>query len=190
MRLFRRRRYRTGSAWALWRWTDVVHDDVLYLRRLHLIQVPRVGAIMLHWIKKPDPQIHLHDHPVSFLSIPVWGWYIEEVVGPKGIPTRISQFNLGFPGGIAHITPVHRVRRWWSFVPATKAHRIISTSPGGVVTLVFAGPKVREWGFYAERGWTPWTNYNWKLEKEAFDNAELASRGIPPAPAPISPPPS
>ena len=139
-----RREYKSGSAWALWRWTDIVVDGELYLRRLHIIQIPIVGAIMLHWIKKPDSHPDLHDHPVSFLSIVLRGSYLEErFVGPPRDDIRAL-----------------RLVRRFNIVSAKTAHRITNIlGPRGVVTLVFAGPKANEWGFYTPAGWQHWRGY-------------------------------
>jgi hypothetical protein len=116
------RRYRSGSRWCAWRWTDVIIGGLLYLRRLHLLQTPWF-SLMLHWIVRPDPQPDMHDHPVSFLSIPVRGWYDELRRMPD------------------HWLRVHHVR-WFNAVHATDRHRITRVSPGGCLTLVFAGPVV------------------------------------------------
>jgi len=134
-----RRMYKSGQRWTCWRWTDVVLGGVLYLRRLHLIQTPWF-AIMLHWIVRPDPQPDTHDHPVSFLSIMLRGWYWECVSGGRGEP------------GLCVF------RRWFNFKRATDRHRIVATSPS-CVSLVFAGPVVRSWGFHTARGWVPWREY-------------------------------
>ena len=49
------RRYKSGTRWCAWRWTDVVLRGELYLRRLHLVQTPWF-SLMLHWIPRPDPR--------------------------------------------------------------------------------------------------------------------------------------
>lgn len=135
-----RREYKSGSAWAVWRWTDVSFRGVLYLRRLQLLKVPRVGVVMLHWILGPDPQPDLHDHPVTFLSIVVRGGYDEErVVGGRAV--------LAW-----HV-------RWWNFIRATDVHRIIRVKPG-TITLAIAGPGVRDWGFHTLDGWVYWKDYD------------------------------
>lgn len=125
-RIFRAARdrvYRSGTRWCAWRWTEVAWRGTLYLVRLHLFQVPR-GAAMLHWILTPDPHPDPHDHPVDFLSITIRGGYTEWT--PAGyVSSRI------------------RFRR------ATDVHRIVAVEPG-TVTLVLAGPVVREWGFWVQ----------------------------------------
>lgn len=139
------RKYKSGTGFCIWRWTDIYDDsehDDLYLRRLHIIQVPHVGAIMLHWIVRPDHSRDLHDHPVSFLSFVLRGGYLERV--PSSI--RGTEFI--------------RIVRWWNFKRATDAHRITDVwGRGGALTLVFAGPKRRQWGFHTANGWVPWTEY-------------------------------
>ena len=149
-----RRKYESGTASCFWRWTDVVFEGWTYLVRLHVVKlewlarrqlvgcspipapVKRGAAVMLHWFHGADPQPDPHDHPVSFLSIVLRGGYVEWRPG----------------------NPRHRVR-WFNFLRATDVHRILEVEPG-TVTLVFSGPKVREWGFWTPTGWVGWREYN------------------------------
>lgn len=142
-----KRMYKSGSGFAFWRWTDVETDGSLYLRRLHLVQIPHVGAIMLHWIKRADRGRVLHDHPVSFLSVVLRGWYFEDV--PKSFLDRNR----------TKVRPI----RWFNFKRATDAHRISYVPSTGVLTLVFAGPKRRNWGFHTPSGWVRWQDYKEKV---------------------------
>lgn len=140
-----RREYRSGSGWALWRWTDVDWRGELYLRRLHFFKLPDFrlprllggrlfgGAAMLHWIRTADPHPDPHDHPVSFLSITLRGGYVEWT--PRGWASR-------------------RVR----FRRATDVHRIVAVLPG-TLTLVLCGPVDRTWGFRTLGGWIDWRTY-------------------------------
>ena len=141
------RRYRHGSRWALWRWTSVVAGGSEYLRRLHLLKTPWF-SVMLHWIRKPDPQPDMHDHPVSFLSLVLRGGYVEEV--PDGL-------HWDMRGPLPQLVMRRRMRRVrrLNWKGATDLHRIAEARPG-TLTLVLAGPKVREWGFLTADGWTPW----------------------------------
>lgn len=127
-----RRKYKSGTAWCVWRWTDV---DSEYLARLHLLKTPWF-AICLHWILKRDPEPFLHDHPVSFFSIILRGGYIENRNGR------------------------HAGRICYNYIKASfnDRHSIIYVQPG-TLTLCFMGPKRREWGFHTERGWTNWRDY-------------------------------
>ena len=177
--LFASRKYKTGSKWAFWRWTDVMLNDELYLRRLHLAMVPRMGAIMLHWIKKADPQPHLHDHPVNFLSIPLWGWYTEERISTPYDPMcRLEVIKLN--DGLFTRAIYEKTVRWANFVRAQTPHRIVALPPGGVLTLVFASPKVREWEFWTERGKIGWKDYDLKKEIELKGASNVATTpGVP-----------
>jgi hypothetical protein len=140
MRILPGRKYSSGTLWCVWRWTEVDPEGgaETYLTRLHLFRVPWCSC-MLHWIRRPDPQPDLHDHPVSFLSIVLTGSYDEEI--PDG----------------EHDRRTVRVK-WWNFKRAIDRHRIVCLR-GRLLTLVFAGPAVREWGFYTPDGWVPWREY-------------------------------
>jgi hypothetical protein len=141
------RKYSSGTRWCVWRWTDVVIGQLLYLRRLHLLQAPW-GAVMLHWIYRPDPQPDLHDHPVDFVSIVLRGGYDE------WRPRPAEDFScVGFMGPLG----LYRKRRF-SYVRATGRHRISHVRPG-TLTLCFAGPVRRQWGFWTVNGWVPWREY-------------------------------
>lgn len=128
--IFQNRKYKTGTRWCVWRWTEV---DSEYIVRLHLVKTPWF-AVCLHWIRKPDPEPYLHDHPVSFLSIILRGCYVEQRAW----------------GG--------QVNKWFNFIRATDAHAITYCDPG-TLTLCFMGPKTRDWGFHTENGWVYWRDY-------------------------------
>lgn len=124
------RKYKSGTSWCFWRWTEV---DSEYITRLHLVKTPWF-AICVHWIKKPDPEPFLHDHPVTFLSIILKGWYVES----RWINSTVYLIQ-------------HCYYNWIIASPDDR-HTIESVSPGGAVTLCFMGPKTREWGFHLPQG--------------------------------------
>jgi hypothetical protein len=127
-----RRKYRSGTRWCVWRWTDV---DSEYIVRLHLIKTPWF-AVCLHWFHKPDPEPFDHDHPVSFLSFILRGGYTEQRNGAV------------------------RRRRWFNFVRASESDRhTIVALHGKPLTLCLMGPKTREWGFHRPSGWIGWKDY-------------------------------
>lgn len=140
MRLAAHRKYKTGTRWCFWRWTDV---DSEYITRLHVLKTPWF-AVCLHWIHKPDPEPHLHDHPVSFLSLILRGWYWE--------------FRGGEANGSRGPFPCFH-RHWFNRVRATDRHSICEVAPDGALTLALMGPKVREWGFHTPAGWVYWRDY-------------------------------
>lgn len=126
------RKYKSGTAWCVWRWTDV---DSEYITRLHLLKTPWF-ALCLHWISKPDPEPFHHDHPVTFLSLVLRGGYSEQRNGTL------------------------RHRLWINFVRATgtDVHTIVDVLPN-TLTLCLMGPKRREWGFHRPSGWIGWKAY-------------------------------
>jgi hypothetical protein len=135
-----KRLYKSGSDWCFWRWTFTPSG---YITRLHLIKTP-LFAVCLHWINGPDPEPHMHDHPVSFLSVILSGWYVEQ--REDGLHPRVL-FNL---------------------VRATDRHTIAAVVPGRTaLTLAFMGPKVQDWGFWTESGKIPWREYNKKYKVAA-----------------------
>lgn len=142
----RSRKYVSGTRWCVWRFTDT---DSEYIVRLHVLKTPWF-ALCLHRILKPDPEPYLHDHPVSFLSIILRGGYTEH---------RVRSSSHGVLRTIRH--------RWFNFIRATPEdrHTICDVEPG-TVTLCLMGPKVRDWGFHAERGWVHWKSYYTKQRAE------------------------
>lgn len=135
MRIFSQRKYKSGSKWSLWRWTDIFLAGTAtpYLSRLHIVQTP-FGAIMLHWINSPDPQSDEHDHPVTFISLLLRGSYDELRNGRR------------------------RTVRWLNFIRASDQHRITATH-GRVLTLALASRNLRPWGFHTTNGWVAWREY-------------------------------
>lgn len=145
----KRRTYRPDCRWAVWRWTEVSCDGAPYLTRLHLLKTPWF-AVFLHWFHAPDPQPDPHDHPVSFLSIPLRGGYVEERGVYRVHPTHTQVPSTRWVGG--------RFGKWWNYVRSTDVHRVLKLH-GQPITLVFSGPKVREWGHWTVDGWVHWREY-------------------------------
>lgn len=135
------RKYKSGTGWCVWRWSEVPTN---YILRLHVIKTPWF-AVCVHWLNSPDPEPFDHDHPVTFLSIILRGWYTEK-------RTRALDFH--------HVI----THRWFNFIRATPAdcHTITAVGPN-TVTLCFMGPKVREWGYHGEHGWDYWKDYNRRM---------------------------
>jgi len=143
----KKRLYKSGSKFALWRWTQT---DTGYITRFHLLKTPWF-AICLHWLNHPDPEPYDHDHPVTFLSLILRGWYREQRT--------------------VTLTTTHTVKhRWYNFIRATPtfAHTIVEVAPK-TLTLAIMGPKTREWGYHLPGGWMHWKTYT-----------DLKRRGIQP----------
>lgn len=97
-----------------------------YMGRYWLLPRGRLPfAIRIHHIKRPDYGEHQHNHPGTFRTIILRGWYIEK---------RGEQF---YP----------RVEGCSALMPKNQYHEIIGVSKGGVLTMVI------EWGWWKGRSW-------------------------------------
>ena len=123
----------------------------LYLRRWRLLGLPGSRRVYLHQFVAPDWFRHLHDHPKWFLSIGLWGSYVEEVpFTPRS--RRLTTWRF-------FTAP------WIRWFPATHIHRISEIGPRGCWTLVVTGRETRAWGFYVDGEWIPWERYE-RLQTE------------------------
>ena len=103
--------------------------------------------VYLHHFVGDDWSLDLHDHPKRFISIGLWGWYVEETP---------------YHGGAewARLGPVRRTYRapWIRTFPAHHIHRL-STPSKNCWTLVIVGKAVRPWGFWHEGKFVGWREY-------------------------------
>lgn len=149
MRLFPNRKYDPAGRkrWIFWEWCDipdVSNRERTYLSRLVIVRTP-LFSVLVNRIRMADADRHLHDHPWSFFSILLRGWYIEErplFDGETGF-TRLRK---------------REVRDLYNYCSAEQQHRIAQVSED-CLTLVFCGPKRRKWGFVTEYGWVDWQTY-------------------------------
>lgn len=98
----------------------------------------RWGKLYLHKFVGDDWSLDLHDHPKRFVSIGVWGKYVEET------PDRIKIYRAP----------------WIRTFPAAHQHRIsLCSNRKPCWTIVWVGQPEREWGFWHEGQFTPWLDY-------------------------------
>lgn len=128
---------------------------------------PRLGPIRpaLHIFHRSDAD-ELHDHPWPFVSIILWRGYVEETASkvwaewdrkPGHGPVFQGQVEADRRSG-----RTSRKRVWPGMVlfrRATHVHRVELINGKKAVTLVFFGPRIREWGFFTSRGWQQWKSY-------------------------------
>lgn len=131
-------------------------DGTPYMNRWWLFSKGRKKSQVrarIHHICTPDYDRHYHDHPWSFVSIVLKGWYKE--ARPESIEpyftrdygeSEASTYTLRKAGSVAY-------RR------ASDRHRITEVSEGGVWTLVIVWPKIQWWGFYTPKGKIHWRDY-------------------------------
>lgn len=131
-------------------------------------------AIRIHHICRRDLERDQHDHPWSYRTVILRGFYVEE--GPDNILRLYS----------AGTTKAQH---------ATHFHRIDSVSEGGVYTLFIVRKKTHEWGFNVDGVKVPWTEYLDENEtvRDIYANRDLrrevAQLGQGDAHAPAAAPP-
>jgi hypothetical protein len=156
---------RVSARFAVYRHHLSEGGDPYMLR--YILQTPW-GTLRLHNIRRSDRDRHLHDHPWDFTSFLLTGGYTEELPGSRRV--RISLAH----GGVAwKDEPNRRVWPWLSVVrhAASDLHKLHLTAP--VWTLVWTGPRIRDWGFQTEDGWVCWRTYL------GIPMAERVARGKP-----------
>lgn len=113
--------------------------------------------LFLHRFHRSDLDAALHDHPWGFVSLILTRGYWEERECPETRPCSLPEHRDWYPA----LSIVCRRSTW--------KHRIIINPEdrGSVYTLVLTGPKIRDWGFWCPKGWTPW-----KLVADREDKGE------------------
>lgn len=132
-----------AGRWQFMKMFRIFKSGKPYLSRLRMIQTP-FFSVYLHKIHQHDVDPDLHDHPWSFISIVLWGGYIEMRPDPLYI-TRAVSSKRGF------LSVGYR--------RAEDLHRIIELSRYPTWTLVFTGPRRRKWGFSTPTGWVNYRDY-------------------------------
>jgi hypothetical protein len=139
--------YVGGAKWAFMKWADIPdkkHPGWVYLRRLRMFQTP-LFSVYLHFIYSADTDRDPHNHPWTFWSLILRGGYTERVFthSCNRLQSCVLRSHRRFSG--------HRM-------PKTHAHMIDSLKPG-LVTLIFAGSKKQDWGFFTPDGFVRWQDY-------------------------------
>lgn len=140
-----------------WKWrgfsykSDLIAHD--YMRRW-VIETP-LFMLRLHHILRGDSREHFHDHPMSFLSLILWGGYVEHT--PKGSRTcRLG--NLVF----RRAEDLHYLE-------------LIGKSAW---TLLVTGRYRRSWGFHTEDGFVVAGEYDAWLERRERSREDEMERKI------------
>ena len=114
-------------------------------------------AIRVHCIKRSDSDRAVHDHPWWFLTIILFGRYIEvrPMYDRSGMYLGMQHTEYG-PGSVL-------------FRRAGDLHRLVLPNNGGHVwTLFITGPKQQRWGFVK----------NEKLDRKTYYRAYFKEQGL------------
>lgn len=142
-------------------------DGEIYLERWG-ISHKRIGGILLHRMTAPDPGVDLHDHPWTFITIPLWGAYIEERADTRQAPimARIAELHHDTcRRGVVTVVSWLRPKR----MRLDECHRIIRLKRKTVWTLVLNGPVRRGWGFYMPGGYVDQYTYDATVRMQRRD---------------------
>lgn len=158
--------------YCLWRRADeniYRQDGVLYLRRWHLVR-NRWGNVYIHQMIENDDRT-VHDHPWWSLSLVLGGTYRDwRLVPCRGPAKRPGDIYLPYrPAGGSTAWGAAGWLLGRLYGPGAVilrrpeyAHRLElahGAQRHSVWTLFMTGPKCREWGFYAAKGWMHWKAY-------------------------------
>lgn len=123
-------------------------DGTPYMGRFWLFRTGLVSA-RVHRIYTRDHDLHLHDHPFSFVGLVLRGGYLE---------SRPVTAEPCFSGDRERTEETFRLAGSWAYRRATDRHRIASVLPD-TWTLIFMGPRVHWWGFFTPAGKVHWQQY-------------------------------
>lgn len=160
-------------------------DGNVYLNRWG-VGHDRIGRVLLHRMDAPDPGVHLHDHPWWFVTIPLWGGYIEQRIPTRdasNYATWAENEDRDRAEARAHLRDLRRdttyraprgviqtVRPWKPRVMRLdECHRITRLYRRTCWTLVIGGPRRRTWGFYLPSGFMPESVYDATVRPERRD---------------------
>ena len=148
----------------------------LYLRRWYLLRTKRVG-IFIHQFVRSDEDRALHDHPWSFLVVPIWRGYVEHSERIRDCKTcdgtgivGIFDASAGCPDcDLGEVREARQTRVYpllgTRFRGGTYRHRVDLIDGKAAWSLFFRFTENRVWGFWLPDGFKPW-NLFWQEKCE------------------------
>ncbi len=123
----------------------------------------RFFSIKIHKLVGSDHSCQ-HDHPWSFITFLLKGGYVEYTPA-DGQQKYLGMEHLAYDWSTDKVKLVPEVSRVISrfsllYRPAYYTHRLEIHQP--VTTLVITFKKVRIWGFFTQKGWVKWFDYDRK----------------------------
>lgn len=127
----------------LYRWTILKRKD---------------WSVYIHHFVGDDWSNDLHDHPKRFISIGLWGWYLEHT--PKfRVAWKMDGTGEMWGTRDCVFTETKKYHApWFRTFPADHIHRI-QTPSKNCWTLVIVLKATRPWGFWHEGKFIPWREY-------------------------------
>lgn len=135
-----------------------------YLHRWFIIRTKYFG-FFVHKFVRSDEDRALHDHPWSFIVLPIWRGYIEH--SDREEPCNAGAISLA-PARLPvrrRVLPILGLR----FRDTTYRHRVElltdkNGQPKAAWSLFFRFEKVRTWGFWGPDGFIDWNKW-WQDNK-------------------------
>lgn len=145
--------------WVLFERYVIGPEDNPYMIRWRLFECP-LFRIYLHKICRSDDDRHLHDHPFNFVSIILRGGYDEYRPHVNTIGLNVVARRRFLPPTfvVRKATDLHRldlIGKWIHFIGEDRFEKVCRPA----WTLVFAGRRLRQWGFQTEQGWVDHKQY-------------------------------
>lgn len=142
-------------------------DGSLYMGRYSFFETKWLSC-RVHHIAAPDDGRAMHDHPWSFLSIVLRGWYIEErpldPYHPVFLDTTMSESTHWTNRKAGSIAWRHACTRHWISTVSNEDFG------GECWTLFIYGPLRQWWGFFTPRGKVYWQDYLKETGREGTTN--------------------
>lgn len=138
-------------------------DGSIYLRRFYLYRGKKRPHIFLHHILRSDDDRALHDHPWAFTSIMLSGRYTE--ISPFTDQRMESFYDVRFDPCYGGHLFSERIRAFAIIRHKAQDRHRLYLNPGETVwTLVFAGERERDWGFWMHGEFTHWKKFTEKMK--------------------------
>lgn len=143
-------------------YSKIIKDGLVYMERFWLFNPYSTGEdgqqasskykwfpwnIRIHWIRRPDLDRHMHDHPWNARTIILKGWYFEN---------RLERSFL-YPDGST--VPYWRREGDTALIGYGEYHSIVQVPGEGVWTLFISGPYQGMWGFWVDGVKVAWRKY-------------------------------
>lgn len=140
-------------------------DGQIYLDRWG-VGHDRVGRVLVHRMTAPDPGVDLHDHPWWFVTIPLWGGYVEERADVREA-VELATIAEKWPETCRRGSAEDRLPLRPRMMRLDECHTIVALRRRRCWTLVIGGPRVRRWGFYTPMGY---------MDERIYDESVRADR--------------